>query len=92
MIGACGPDFLEDSATFFLPTVIFNQHLWIFFFIIKDRVQLVVQEMHLMLKINHHILGLCKLLVQVPLDTVLLDTQGMGPVSFYFCHSCMVVC
>ena len=37
-------------------------HLWIFFFLIKDWVQLVVQEMHLMLKINHHVLGLCKLL------------------------------
>ena len=54
--------------------------------------QLVVQKMHLMLKINYYILGLCKLLAQVPLDMVLLYVQGVGPVSFYFCHSCMVVC
>ena len=38
----------------------------------KDRVQLVVQKMHLMLKINHHVLGLHKLLAQVPFDMVLL--------------------
>ena len=58
----------------------------------KDRVQLVVQKMHLMLKINHHVLGLCKLLAQVPLDMVLLYAQGLGPVSFCFYHSYMVVC
>ena len=54
--------------------------------------QLVVQIMHLMLKINHHVLGLCKLLAQVPLDMVLLYAKGLGPISFCFCHSCMVVC
>ena len=54
--------------------------------------QLVVQKMHLMLKINYYVLGLCKLLAQAPLDMVLLDAQGMGPVSFCFCHSRMVVC
>ena len=53
--------------------------------------QLVVQKMHLMLKINYYVLGLCKLLAQVPLDMVLLYAQGVGPVSFCFCHSYTVV-
>ena len=42
--------------------------------------QLMVQIMHLMLKIHHYMLGLRKLLVQVPLNTVLLDAHGVGPV------------
>jgi len=55
-------------------------------------VQLVVQIMHLMLKIHHHVLGLRKLLAQVPFDTVLLCGYGFGIVSCYFCHGGLVVC
>ena len=53
---------------------------------------MVVQKMHLVLKINYYILGLSKLLVQVPLNMVLLNAQGVDPVSFCFCHNCTVVC
>jgi len=77
---------------FFLVLVVIFLHIWTIFFPIKDWVQLVVQIMHLMLKVHHLKLSLCKLLTQVLLSTVLHGTYGMVPISFYFCCSGTIVC
>ena len=73
--------------------------LWLHFFLIptaififKDQVQLVVQIMHHMLKIHHYMLGMCKMLAQVPLSMVLHGAHGVGPISFCFYYSGTVVC
>ena len=53
---------------------------------------MVVQKMHLMLKIHHYMLGLCKLMAQVPLNMVLHGAHSVGPVSFHLGRSGTVVC
>ena len=70
---------------FLFPTVIFNEHFWILLFFFKDRMQLVVQIMHLMLKINHHVLGISKLMTQIPLNMCLLRCFSLGSISCCFC-------
>ena len=77
---------------FFHILVVIFLHIWTIFFPIKDWVQLVVQIMHLMLKVHHSKLSLCKLPMQIPLSTVLHSTYGTVPISFYSCCSGMVVC
>ena len=47
---------------FFLVLIFIFLHIRTIFFPIKDWVQLVVQIMHLMLKVHHSKLSLCKLL------------------------------
>ena len=48
---------------FFLILIIIFLHIWTILFPIKDWIQLVVQIVHLMLKVHHPKLGLCKLLM-----------------------------
>ena len=54
--------FLKLHLFLFLVLIFIFFHIWTIFFPIKDWVQLVVQVMHLMLKVHHLKLSLCKLL------------------------------